>query len=494
MLRSHYCFCIFCAILGAVLAVLLLAPPKTTAQGAKGPVSFIKDVAPILKENCFSCHNAKQRKGGFDMTTFETLRTGGKEGASIVDGKPDQSLICKRITTSGKKRMPPPENGIEALPEAKAAIIEQWVKEGAKLDAGIDAKADLYRELRVRWMPPTPPASYKFPVTVTALAFTPDSKQLVVGGQHELTVWDPAEGKLLKRIYTRAERAKAMVFLPDGKLAVAGGRPGQEGDVRIYDLVGGQAKEENGVAILDGVNDKGVMITQLLDTDDEVLCLAVSADGNKLAAGGCDRLVRVWDMSGGYAAAKLEQTIENHADWVFGVALAPDGKHLLTCSRDKTAKVWDLEKKESVLTFPDHQAGVFGVAVRPDGKVGFSVGEDKNLRVWNSVGDGKQVRASSGHTQAVLKLAYLPEKGVLVTCGADNTVRTWNGNDGTPGKALTGHTDQVFAVAISPDANLIASGSYNGEVRIWKVADGSLVKAFNASPGLPQPTTPEPKK
>ena len=41
-----------------------------------------------------------------------------------------------------------------------------------------------------------------------------------MGGYHELTVWDITEGKLEKRIYTRAERAKALVFLPDGNLAV----------------------------------------------------------------------------------------------------------------------------------------------------------------------------------------------------------------------------------------------------------------------------------
>ena len=77
--------------------------------------------------------------------------------------------------------------------------------------------------------PPMPPAAYPFPVTITALAFTPDNAKLVVGGHHEMTVWNVADGKLEKRIRTRAERAYAMTFLPDGKLAVAGGRPGQEG-------------------------------------------------------------------------------------------------------------------------------------------------------------------------------------------------------------------------------------------------------------------------
>src|SRR5215813_8074584 len=93
---------------------------------------------------------------------------------------------------------------------------------------------------------------------------------------------------------------------------------------------------------------------------------------SRFPSGGCDRIVRVWDVSGGVLNAKLEQSIENHADWVLGVVLAADGKHLLTCSRDKTAKVWDLSTKESVLTFPDHQSPVYGVAVKSDGKVGVS--------------------------------------------------------------------------------------------------------------------------
>jgi len=402
--------------------------------------------------------------------------------------------------------MPPKENG-DPLPRAKLAVIEQWIKEGAKLDAGLTKEADLSRELRNRWKPPTPWASYPFAVTINALAFTPDNQKLVVGGHHELTVWDVTTGKLEKRIYTRCRRAMAMVFLPDGKLVVAGGRPGEEGDVRIYDVnggtpltlpspPGGEGLGVRGVAILDGVNDPKVMLAKLLDSDDEVLCLALSADGKKLASGGCDRIVNVWDLGGGYASAKLVQSIENHADWVFGVAFAPDGNHLLTCSRDKTAKVWDLAKKESVLTFPDHQNSVNGVAVKADGKLGFSVGDDNQLRTWNAAGDqgGKQVRAAGGHAKAVVKLVGNPKQPLLATASADGTVRTWNADSGAAVRTLSGHTDYVFAVAFSPDGNLLASGSWNGEVKIWKVADGTVVKAFNGSPGMQTAAAPTPKK
>jgi hypothetical protein len=68
--------------------------------------------------------------------------------------------------------MPPKENG-DALPKEKVALIAKWIEQGAKLDAGIEPKADLMRELRVRWQPPQPPALYKFPFLVNALAGIP---------------------------------------------------------------------------------------------------------------------------------------------------------------------------------------------------------------------------------------------------------------------------------------------------------------------------------
>ncbi len=488
MIRSRYLCCVLCSAPGLTLALLLLlgAPPTVSAQDPRGPVSFINDVAPILKENCFACHDAKKRKGKLDMTTFETLKKGGTKDEPWTAGKPEESVLIDVLTTRGSSRMPPREAG-ERLSKEKVAIISRWIKEGAKLDAGITPRADLMRELRVRWKPPAPPTAYKYPANVNALAFTPDSKKLVVGGYHELTVWDPNAGKLEKRIYTRAERAYGMVFLPDGKLVVAGGRPGQEGDVRVYDL-NGSGKDVGGVQILDGVNDRKVLVAALLDTDDSVHAVALSADGKKLAAGGCDRTVRVWDISGGAAKAKLEHSIENHADWIFGVAFAPDGKHLLTASRDKTAKIWDLAAKESVATFPDHQNGVYGVALTADGKIGISVGEDGNVRFWEATDRnkkiGKSIRSAS-HGKPVFKVALHgdPKMPLLATCSADATVRLWNPLTGAAVKTLSGHSDWLYAVAISPDGKQVAAGGRDGEVRVWTVPDGKLVKSFNASPG-----------
>ncbi len=493
MIRQRFCFCMVCAVAAAIAYLLLFADPqRASAQPSGKPVSFINDVAPIFKENCFACHDAKKKSGKYDMTTYEKLMEGGSNGEQVIPGKLGESELHTLMVTTEQRRMPPRDKG-EAVPKEKAAIVAEWIKQGAKLDAGLDAKADIVKELRVRWKPPVPPKAYPFPTIVNALAFTPDNKQLVVGGHHELTVWDAASGKLIKRIYTRAERAYGMVFLPDGKLAVAGGRPGQEGDVRIYDI-NAKGKTEDGVEILDGVNDSKVMLKNLLESEDSILCIAASPDGKTLAAGGCDRSVRVWDLAGGIEKAKLEQTVENHADWVLGCALSGDGKYLVTAGRDKTAKVWDLKAKESIVTFPEHQNIVYGVAVKTDGSAGFSVGADNQIRTWKPSGEGKQVKNAGGHNGEVFKVVFNPKQTQLATSSADKTVRLWDDNGLKAGPVLAGLTDYVYAVTYSPNGEFIAAGSYDGNVAIWNAADGKIVKTFNASPGYVAKPAETPKK
>ncbi|MFM7150360.1 MAG: WD40 repeat domain-containing protein, partial [Gemmataceae bacterium] len=359
-------------------------------------------------------------------------------------------------------------------------------REGARLDDGIRKDSDLQKELRKRWQPPALLARYPYPATITALAFSPDGKTLVSSGHHELAVWDSQTGQLVKRVHIRARRAMSMVFLPDGKLVVAGGRPGEEGDVSVYNINANSGKKEQGVTILDGVNDKSVLISRLLEAEDEVLSVAISKDGKKLATGGCDRMVNVWDIGQGIEKAVMETPIENHADWVFSVQFSPDGKHLYTSSRDKTAKVWDLKAKESVLTFPDHQNTVYAVVPKADGKGGYSVGEDNQLRLWGNTGDqaGKQIKNVGAHGKAVLKVLAIAGQPLLATCGADGVVKVWNADSFAAVRTLENLGDQVYSLAVSPDQKWIAAGSFNGEVKIWKLADGGLIKGFNASPGL----------
>src|SRR6266404_1685810 len=142
--RSTCCYCILCTLLGLALAWLMLlgSAQPVRAQGLKGPVSFINDVAPIFKENCFACHDAKKKKGKLEITSYETFRKGGTKEDPVVPGKSKASVIIEVLTATDKTRMPPKDVSPQPLPKDKIDIIAKWIDEGAKLDAGVDAKAD----------------------------------------------------------------------------------------------------------------------------------------------------------------------------------------------------------------------------------------------------------------------------------------------------------------------------------------------------------------
>ena len=66
--------------------------------------------------------------------------------------------------------------------------------------------------------------------------------------------------------------------------------------------------------------------------------IAISPDGDSLASGSDDHVVRLWDVASGI----LKQTLEGHTDSVESVAFSPDGHTLATVSSDRTARLWDV--------------------------------------------------------------------------------------------------------------------------------------------------------
>lgn len=114
------------------------APEEMTAKKPTGneTVSYSRDVAPILFENCKGCHIAgRQSQANFRMDTFEQFLRGGDSGRVIVTGKPEESLIVKKLKgEGGGQRMP--AGGRPPLSEAQIELISTWIREGAAFDGG----------------------------------------------------------------------------------------------------------------------------------------------------------------------------------------------------------------------------------------------------------------------------------------------------------------------------------------------------------------------
>jgi Protein of unknown function (DUF1553)/Protein of unknown function (DUF1549)/Planctomycete cytochrome C len=123
------------AMAGAMLAVLGWTSAVQAAPPEK--IRFNQHVRPILSGNCFYCHgpDPKHREADLrlDIREGATADLGGY--AAIVPGKPDESTLIKRISsTDPDEFMPPPVSKKPHLSADDIAILRRWIEQGAEYE------------------------------------------------------------------------------------------------------------------------------------------------------------------------------------------------------------------------------------------------------------------------------------------------------------------------------------------------------------------------
>lgn len=106
-------------------------------------VDFVKEVYPIFKESCISCHGPEKQKGKYRMDFREAALKETDYGPAILPGKSEQSAIihmaCNLID---EMMMPPPSDkpgqSVPLTPE-QIGILRAWIDQGAEWVAGADS-------------------------------------------------------------------------------------------------------------------------------------------------------------------------------------------------------------------------------------------------------------------------------------------------------------------------------------------------------------------
>jgi hypothetical protein len=100
------------------------------AVASSAPVSFNRDIRPILSDNCFYCHgpDASHRQADLRLD----IRDDAVAAGAIVPGKPAESTLVSRINaTDSGELMPPPESH-KKLDAKQKELLGRWIDEGAE--------------------------------------------------------------------------------------------------------------------------------------------------------------------------------------------------------------------------------------------------------------------------------------------------------------------------------------------------------------------------
>lgn len=217
------------------------------------------------------------------------------------------------------------------------------------------------------------------------------------------------------------------------------------------------------------------------DSDLTIVRLAWSANGQRVAIArrqGLDRgsgsVVEIWDVSG----SSLDMEGPIHEGAVLDFFWSPDGAHLTSVSEDMVLCVWDAATGKLLRTeaIGDGASETEAAAFSPDGRRLATGDEDTGIKIWDVTTMACRLEdLTGGHTQTVTGLAWSPDGQTLASGASDSVINLWDlGSHPASHRAIPSegnHYGSVVGLAFSPDGQRLASGGGDGETFVWDVSD-----------------------
>ncbi len=180
-----------------------------------------------------------------------------------------------------------------------------------------------------------------------------------------------------------------------------------------------------------------------------------------------DKTIRLWSLETWTCLV----VYKGHEGPVWNVRWGPFGHYFVSCGWDKTVRVWGQDHISYLRLMVGHDSSVSQIAWHPNGAYVFSASDqaDKTVRMW-SFTTGECVRVFSGHTDFVSTLECSPSGKILASADGGGSIILWDIAKGTQIKRCRGHgKGGIWSLSFSVESTILVSGGADGTVRIWDI-------------------------
>jgi RNA polymerase sigma factor (sigma-70 family) len=239
--------------------------------------------------------------------------------------------------------------------------------------------------------------------------FTRDGKTLITGHRdNAVRFWDLGTGEERRKVILDWKSPRLLALSPDGRTVAA--TAFRSGHIHLLDVAEG--KERSRVTPPDRTDAYG---RKMGFTE-----IAFTPDGKSLVAAGVDDSLLFLDPATGKEQRRLRKGFAG----VNCLALSPDGKTVASAVSGKTIRLTDVASGRDLVESAGHLVGVWSATFAAGGKLAATVGGGNEVFVWDAA-TGRELRRLRGHTAEVTSVGLTPE-GLLVSTGADKTIRFWD--------------------------------------------------------------------
>ena len=109
----------------------------SSVASAQSPVSYNRDIRPILAKHCWACHgpDEKARQADLRLDSFESATLMRDDQSAIRAGEPENSQLVKRVLSQDPDEMMPPPDAGSRLTPTQIALLRKWIESGAKFES-----------------------------------------------------------------------------------------------------------------------------------------------------------------------------------------------------------------------------------------------------------------------------------------------------------------------------------------------------------------------